>query len=240
MSSDRRDFLHRFALGAAAISTTPSLLSAAPALVNHTPNGVLSDLIATEAEQQQQSITWDVSWAKKITGKHRIVFDMPDYDDGSGVYRAAVWGGHYKQMLDISDEDISTVLVMRHSAVPLIMTHDFWEEYELGKSAKAKHPMTGKKTKRNPVLMDSDTDGLPASFARYSLDKQIEKGTIVLACNLAFNSMVSLVATKHKIRGNEARQQALAGLVPGVIMLPSGIVAVQLAQENGCHYARAT
>ena len=38
----------------------------------------------------------------------------------------------------------------------------------------------------------------------------------------------------------EARKTVLANLVPGVIVMPSGIFAVTRAQEAGCQYIRAS
>jgi hypothetical protein len=244
MSSDRRHFLQRFVAGAAALGASPSLLGAssthdAERLDAPFDSSLLAEITALDAEQQQAA-PWDTAWTSKITGKHRAVFDAPDLDGGSGVYRAAMWAGHYKSVLKLEDSDISPVVVIRHSAIPLAMTHEFWEEYDVAKQNKIMHPMTGKKTKRNPVLMNAEVDGLSPGFARLSLDKQIAAGTTVLACNLAFVSMVSLVSKKHGLKGEDARKKALAGLVPGVILQPSGIFAVQMAQENGCKYIRAS
>jgi hypothetical protein len=238
MSTDRRDFLQRLALGSAALGVTPSILPAMEYSSDFDAS-LRSELLALDS-MQQQAIVWDTSWTQKVTGKHRAVFDSPTLEGGSGVYRAAMWSGHYKQVLKVSDADLSTVLVLRHDAIPLVMTHAFWEEHDLAKKTKTMHPMTGKKMKRNPVLLDVETDGLPPSFARFSLDKQIAAGTIVLACNLAFSEMVGLAASKYKLKGEEARRKALESLLPGVILQPSGIFAVQMAQEAGCNYHRAS
>jgi hypothetical protein len=243
MSSDRRQFLQRFAVGAAALGATPSLLAAsttadATSASAAFDSSLLAELAAMESEQQ--STPWDTSWTSRITGKHRAVFDAPELEGGSGVYRAAMWTGHYKSVLKLQDSDLSPVLVIRHAAIPLAMTHEFWEEYDVARQNKIMHPMTSKKTKRNPALMNVEVDGLSPAFARLTLDKQIAAGATVLACNLAFVRMVALVSNEHRIGPEEARKKALEGLVPGVILQPSGIFAVQMAQENGCKYIRAS
>ena len=250
MSSHRRLFLKRFAAGAAgaaALGATPSILAASSA--RNTPdsaNDTASTLDAALRDEiasldiEQQATPWDTSWTQRITGKHRAVFDAPELEGGSGVYRAAMWAGHYKSVLKLQDSDLSPVLVIRHAAIPLAMTHEFWEEYDVAKQNKIMHPMTGRKTTRNPVLMNAEVDGLSPGFARLALDKQIAAGTTVLACNLALARMISLVSGKHKVSAEEARKKALEGLVPGVILQPSGIFAVQMAQESGCKFIRAS
>lgn len=246
MTSTRRDFLQHAALGTIALTGSPALLHADSHRTGSTPSlnlnttSPLAELINAYQAGRRPPGEWDLSWRERIKGAHRIVFDTPDLDEGSGVYRASMFGGSYKDVLGISDDDISVVLVLRHAAIPLIMSHEFWAEYNLGSKTKMKNPMTGKSTHRNPVLMDVETDGLPPEFAQLSLDKFIQRGGIVLACNQAFGQMVATVRKKHKVSGPEARERALAGVVPGVVLLPTGIVAVQLAEESGCHYQRGS
>jgi hypothetical protein len=241
--ASRRRFLQHLAVGTAAVGTLPSALAAAPsdAGSSDAPGDlpVAREAAAFDAAGAQEQ-EWDTTWTQRVTGRHRAVFDSPELEGGSGVYRAGMWAGHYQQVLKVSGADISNVIVIRHAAIPLAMTHEFWDEYDLAKTHRIMHPLTGKKMRRNPVLLDAETDGLPPFFASLALDRQIVAGATVLACNLAFAQMVRLVSARHKLQGSAARNKALEGLVPGVIMQPSGIFAVMMAQEAGCHFIRAS
>lgn len=235
MSTARRDFLKQLTVGGAALGALPSALSAAESR----PHSPTFDEFSGDA-QQPGAITFDSSWTKKLTGKYRAVFDSPEINSGAGVWRAGMWVDHYKSVLKAEPADLNPVIVIRHAAIPLIMNHEFWDRYDINKKLKVKHPMTDKKTRRNPVLMTVADDQLPASFGRYALDKQLEAGAIVLACNLAFGGMVSTIAKEEKLKNPEAREKALTMMVPGVILQPNGIFGVTLAQQNGCAFVQAT
>jgi hypothetical protein len=85
-----------------------------------------------------------------------------------------------------------------------------------------------------------EKDGIPAPFNNGALPKQIARGVITLACNLALQDLVDLVKDADKISDAAARKIALDGLVPGVILQPSGVFACVLAQEAGCAYVKAS
>ena len=235
MSTGRRDFLKHLTVGGAALGALPSALSAAES----TPHSPAFEEWNEDA-QQPAAAAFDSTWTKRLTGKYRAVFDSPEINSGSGVWRAGMWVDHYKDVLKAEPADLNPVIVIRHAAIPLIMNHEFWDRYDINKKLKVKHPITEKKTRRNPVLMTVADDQLPASLGRYALDKQIEHGAIVLACNIAFGGMISTVAKEEKLERPAARAKALTMMVPGVILQPKGIFGVTLAQQNGCAFVQAT
>jgi hypothetical protein len=244
MTSPRRDFLRHAGLTAAAAAALPGLANAAPAPA---PSGdmvsrqlaLLAEIDAAEEQERQQQgpqqPTWDISWTAKVTGKHKAMFDVPEIEGGAGVFRAAIWGRQYTDVLKLQPADLSTVVVIRHAAIPLLMNNDFWLTYEVGKQNKIKGE-DGKTQKFNPVLAEPDAKG-PGS--PYTLDKLMAAGAIVLGCNLAFRSIVAAVEKKDKLKGAEARTKALSYVLPGAIMQPSGIFANVMAGEAGCQFVRA-
>ena len=135
--------------------------------------------------------------------------------------------------------DIKPSIVLRHNAIVLAMQQSFWDKYRIGAAKKVTHPLTGEATDRNPVLL-GEKDGIPAPFNQASLTNQLSHGVVVLACNLALQDCVDLITKTDKIDAAEARKRALGYLVPGVILQPSGVFAVTLAQEAGASYVKAT
>ena len=125
---------------------------------------------------------------------------------------------------------MSPVLVLRHEAIPLAMSDEYWTRYKVAKAIKYKG-FDGKDWKGgNPIWK------APPEMAAYSLEAFIRDGGVVLACNLAFAEVVSTVQRADKSTPEAARAQALTMLLPGVILQPSGVFAVLRAQEAGCHY----
>jgi hypothetical protein len=185
---------------------------------------------------------WDLSWVKKITGKHKVVLDVPEVDSAFGVWRASFWLQQYSDVLGVPPRDSSSVLVMRHNGIVLAMQQPFWDQYEIGKAKNVIHPVTQKPTNRNPALLSSKRpdDELPPMFDDFALDKFIARGGVALGCSLALDVCSQMIAKKDKISEDAARKRAESFLVPGVVIQPSGIFAVIRAQEAGCVYVRAS
>lgn len=224
MSQNRREFLGVAAANAAAIAVLPhTLLASMP--------GDLAPVGASE--------DWDISWMNRLQGKHSAVFDNTDVESGHGVWRAAIWASQYADVMKTPAADILPVIVLRHDAIVLAMQQPFWEKYEIGRKKQVTHPLTGERTDKNPALLD-ERDGLPVPWNTRGLRKQLANGTVVLACNLALQDCIDLIANTEKLTDAEARKRAIGYLIPGVMLQPSGVLAVTLAQQAGAVYVKAS
>ena len=225
MSTSRRQLLASAAASAAALALpTRSLLAALP-----------NDLAAAPVAEGD----WDMSWVGKLTGAHRALFDCTEIESGYGVWRANAWAGQYMDVLKATPASLSPVIVLRHNAIALAMQQSFWDKYKVGAKTKAKHPLTEQPTAKNPALLD-EKDGIPAPFNNAALHKQLGRGVIALACNLALQDCIGLVKKVDKVGDEAARKVAVAALVPGVILMPSGVFAAVRAQQAGCAYVKAS
>ena len=181
---------------------------------------------------------FDVAWADRVQGKFRAVFDSPALNEGAGFFRTMMWTEQYKDVYGTARAEMSPVLVLRHQAIPLVMNDEYWQRYKIGKSAKIK-TMDGKNwTEVNPIRISPP--GTPPAFANYNLEQYMKDGGIVLACNLAFGEVVGRIRKAEKLDKTAGRERALAMLIPGVILQPSGVFAVLRAQEAGCKYILAS
>ncbi|HZJ01156.1 MAG TPA: hypothetical protein VFD22_10890 [Gemmatimonadaceae bacterium] len=224
MTVNRRTFLGAAAMNAAALASLPADLFA------NVPGG---------AGAHASNDEWSVDWTRKLSGKHKAVFDNTEVESGYGVWRAAAWARQHMEVLKASMSDVTPAIVLRHNAIVLAMQQPFWDKYGIGASRKVTHPLTGEATDRNPVLL-GEKDGIPAPFNNASLTSQLSHGVVVLACNLALDDLVDLISKTDKIESEEARKHAIAYLVPGVILQPSGVFAVTQAQEAGASYVKAS
>ncbi len=220
MHPDRREFIERMAAGAALVSG--------------------ASLLGPSGASAQDQPAWDLSWIDRIKGAHRAVFDCTEIEDGAGVLRAMIWKMQYADVLKTAADDMTAVVVIRHSAIPLAMSEKFWDKYNIGEEKKVKNPMTEQPTKQNPILLSADRGELPAPMASLNLEGLLKGGGIALACNLAFGDCVRLIAKNDKVDEAEARKRGLAMLLPGVVLQPSGVFATIRAQEAGCQYLKAS
>jgi hypothetical protein len=56
------------------------------------------------------------------------------------------------------------------------------------------------------------------------------------ACSMALTVLGGLAAQCAGISAEEAKHDWFAGLIPGVVAVPSGVYAMNLAQEAGCTF----
>lgn len=223
-AAERRSFLQQLTMTGLAIGTAPSLLHAE---------------WSTAARHTEQADDFDLSWMKKLTGKHKAVYDSPDIGGGLGVFRAAIVAKQYMSAFKLPASAISNVIVLRHDGIQLIMNQAYWDAYGIAKANNVKHPWTGEAITKNPALL-TPAEGLPPLLAGADLPSQIARGTIVLACHLAFADVVDLIAKADHVSEAAARTKALSRVLPGVVMQPSGVFATTVAQEQGCVYVRAS
>lgn len=226
--TDRREFIGQLATAAVALAGTACATAGAAVQAAPAP---------AAARAPRPAVKWDDAWAKRITGKHKAVFDAPEVADGTIVGNAWVWLRAYQDVYGMLDDEMSAVMVIRHDAIPMAMDDAFWEKYDLGKYAKVKDPATKKWARRNPFWKPDPNDKENAPFTLEALNG---RGCILMGCNLAAMGMAAELAAKHKLPRDDVRADVKAHLIPGMTLAPNGVFAVMRAQEAGCTYIRST
>ena len=210
----RRGFLGRIAAAAAAAglgSAVPSRLSA------ETPIGDMSADPALDA------------WFGKIKGKHKMVFDTPEPNSGM----AAIWPRVYLDTMAANyPGEATAVIILRHAGIPLAMNDGLWSKYKLGDMFMIKDGEAG--ATRNPYARITNLP-LPG----LGIQALLEKGILVGACDVALTVYSSGAAQKMGMDAATVKKEWVAGLFPGVQVVPSGVLGVARAQELGCAYCFA-
>jgi hypothetical protein len=219
----RREAIKHLA-GAAATAVALTALDACASATSMTP---------ATASTPRSGRKWDMSWTDRIKTRYRMAFDTNEVMGGTPLSWVAAYLSGAAEAYG-STKDVSTVLVLRHAAVPIALGDDIWQRMAFGETQKLKDPTTGEVARRNPFINFKVGDTHSPVGADATLDHLIANGTVVLACNSAFSGYVGMLAQKEKLNRDEARKQMLATMVPGVILMPNGIYAVGAAQDAGC------
>lgn len=225
-TTDRRDFIARVATAAAVLGTTAC---AAPLSA------------ASGMGLGQKGAPFDDSWTRRVqAAKHRAVFDSPDVADGLALEQASIYMAGYRTMFDAKGDDIVPVVVMRHMGTVLAMNDALWDKYALGEMVKLNDPSTDKPARRNMFIRVSADDKKALIEPGSSLESLHARGVVLLACNRAAIGLAGRLAKKFSRDAAEVRADVLGGIVPGVLLQPSGIYATTRAQEVGCVFMRST
>ena len=169
------------------------------------------------------------AWFGKIKGKHRMVFDAPEPNSGM----AAIWPRVYLNTMQASYPGPATaVVVLRHGGIPLGMNDALWAKYNLGEMFAVKDGDAP--AKRNPY---ATITGLP--IEGLGIAELLKSGVLVGICDVALTVYSSGAASKTGIDAGTVKKDWVAGLLPGIQIVPSGVLAVARAQELGCAYCFA-
>jgi intracellular sulfur oxidation DsrE/DsrF family protein len=174
-------------------------------------------------------------WLAGINGKHRQVYDMPEPNDGMGLIWSWVLRLTASQSYGVTEKDIGVVVVMRHNAIPIAFTDPVWQKYKLGEIFKINDPLTKAPATTNPFYHIKSPD-LPPDAA---LEKLLAQGVKVGVCNMAITHYSGVVAKQMGLNAEDVKKDWVAAVIPGVQIVPSGVLAVNGAQSKGCAYCFA-
>lgn len=209
--TQRRSFLRALAVGAAAVGI-PWGEAAAAAIE---PADPMSD-----------------AWLDRIKGRHRQVFDAVSTNDGwAAVFATTLMDSYNWQK--ISDAAVTPVVVFRHMGMPLALRDEIWEKYKLGEFLKVNDPKTNAPATRNVF------QGNIAMHPGLTYEALIKRGAVIVACNFALTVLSGMTAQQAGVPADEAKKEWTAGIIKGVALAPSGVYAVNRAQERGCAYCYA-
>ena len=215
-SNDRRTFLTGMAASAAALGLGEAAQAA--------------DTPTADAPTEFQV------WLSTITGKHRQVYDASEPNNGMALLWSHVYLLTAAQGYNVPESDVGVVVVLRHAAIPIGFQDALWAKYKLGEVFKINDPATKTAALRNP-FNNVKPDDMPIPDA--ALDKLVARGVKFGICNMAITVYSGRVAKQMDMPAEQVKQEWIDGVLPGVTVVPSGVVAVNGAQSRGCTYCFA-
>ena len=175
------------------------------------------------------------AWLNKITGKmHKMIFDAPEVNAGMPVVWPRVWLNSNNDNYGTTDAQNSAVIVLRHAAIPLAMQDAMWAKYKLGEVFKLNDAATNA-----PAVTNIFAKELPLPLPGTGMVALLAKGALFGVCNVAITIYSGVVAKNMNLDAAVVKQDWIANLLPGVQVVPSGVLAESRAQEKGCGYCFA-
>ena len=174
-------------------------------------------------------------WLGKIKGKHRQLFDCPAPNGGMPMAWARVFLMTNKAV-GASEKDVTAVLVFRHNGIPLGMESGLWSKYKFGEMFGANNPETKEPMTANP-FWEPKEGSLP--LPGMGINELQKDGVLFGICDMALTVYSKMAAGKMNLDAADVKKEWVAGILPGVQIVPSGVLAVNRAQEHGCTYCFA-
>lgn len=227
----RRGFLGRIIGGAAALSVTTG---------------------GQRAEAQQ---TGPDDWIKSVKGTHRCLFDFPQHKNGMPLLHILNYLNTYSEAYKAGPGQAGAVGTFYsmgvQSSMPLAFNDAMWAKYSLGDYTGLKDA-SGKPYTRNVfnrptpndlhLLMQAIQSPTIPAFAdampALGIESLQKMGTTFLLCANAFGGWCEELAVRGKGTAADLQKELSANLLPGVIMIPAMVIAIEKAQGAGIAYNR--
>jgi hypothetical protein len=186
------------------------------------------------AGQQPAAISaagFDMAWLEQLKGKHKQLYDLGGHElsvDPRPLRFARNFLDTFRDVYHLEYPDINTAVGISGPAFPMNASDRLWAKYKLGERSKIIDPMTKQPAVRN-IFLDGPDISVKAIQAR---------GATFWQCNVALGNVAQQLADAFQMPVAEVRADLIAGLNPGVRLMPSHVMALALAQEKGFTYMK--
>ena len=175
--------------------------------------------------------SWDLSWLDQLKGAHKQLYDLGSHDlasDPRPLRFARNFLDTFRDVYRLEFPDINTAVGISGPAFPMNASDRLWAKYRLGERSKIIDPTTKQPAVRN-LFLDGPDISVKAMQAR---------GVVFWQCNVALGVVAQQLAAATQMPVEDVRADLVAGLNPGVRLMPSHVMALALAQEHGFTYMK--
>ena len=210
----RRSFLATLAAAAGAGALAPLLVA-----------GDLEARIPSEAP-------WYLTWLDELKGKHKQIFDVGKLEDVPGpLHTVANYLDAWRDVYHLEFPEVNTILGIAGSGFPINAGDALWAKYKLAQRWRITDD-AGKPGATHNVFLEA-----PASDAKRASVKGLQaRGTVFYQCNNALKGLARELSMASKEPYDNVYAELVAGLNPGVHLVPAHTMLVGLSQEHGCAY----
>ena len=211
-------------------------------------------MFGARQSEAQQSADPD-AWIKSVKGTHRALFDFPQHKGGVPLLHIVNYLNTYQAAYKAPAGSAGAVgtfySVGTQSSIGLGFNDAAWSKYKIGEYLGLKDA-SGKAYERNvfhrPTADDSHllltamqlpkvqafADAMPA----LGLESLQKMGTTFLLCANALGGWCAELEVRGKGKAADIEKDLRANLIPGVIIVPAMVIAIEKAQAAGIAYNR--
>jgi intracellular sulfur oxidation DsrE/DsrF family protein len=205
----RRRFLGRAAAAIAAMTGIPGIARA---------DG-LADVVSDDSQHD--------AWMKTLKGKHRQLFHAIDFNDRA-MLMASNFLTAYENEFGAKPGEANAVIGVHGGALNIGFNDAAWAKYGFGKSNNVTDPTTKEIAVRN----------IYARGGELAVETLQKRGVLFLMCNTALRLRSRALAAERGETYDVVYNDLVASRLPGVVLVPAMVVAINRAQEKGITYLR--
>ena len=164
-------------------------------------------------------------WLDALDGVHKQVYDIVTPAGGIGIAFARNFLTANAEGYGLTDKDLSVVVSFRHSGIAFAFDDALWQKYKFGEVFEVRDPQAAAPVSKNPQ--------------RELMLALQKRGVVFTVCGMALRRRSGEAAQRTGATADSVRQEWRTALLPGVIEVAAGVVAVNRTQERGFSYVYA-
>lgn len=167
------------------------------------------------------------AWMKPLKGKHRQVFHATAAADVA-MLMANNYLDAYSAEFGAKPGEVNAVIGIHGGALSMGFNDAAWGKYSMGKSSSVTDPATKEPSLRN----------IFASGGRLGIAESQKRGIVFIVCNTALRLRSRAITEERGGTPESVYADLKASLLPGMILVPAMVVAINRSQEAGFTYLR--
>ena len=194
-------------------------------------------------------------WIKGVKGTHRCLFDFPQHNNLMPQLHILNYINTYNEAYKTTPGQVGAVGTFysmgQRSSISLAFNDAMWAKYGLGEYLNLKDA-SGKPYTRNVFNKVTAEDGhlimaaiqsppIPAlapAVPLLGIENLQKMGTTFLLCNNAFQGWCAELEARGKGKMADIMTELKANMLPGVVLVPAMVIAIDAAQKAGISYNR--
>jgi hypothetical protein len=194
-------------------------------------------------------------WINNVKGTHRSLFDFPQHKNGFGLLHILNFLNTYAGVYKTTPGQVGAVGTFYgiggQSSIPLGFNDAMWAKYKLGDYTGLKDA-AGTPYARNVFYRPTTNDAhllmqavqsptiplLAGAMPALGIESLQKMGTVFLLCANALGAWTAELEARGKGKASEIDTELRANLLPGVIIVPAMVIAIEQAQKAGITYNR--
>lgn len=174
-------------------------------------------------------------WLQALKGTHRQLFDAPAPAGGIPLVHVMNYYDTYNSAYKVADRDVNGVLTFYGTTTFHGLSDAMWAKYQLGEFL-GELDANGKPHVANPWRHNPTIIGMQMPQA--SIESLQKRGATFIICNNALGIFSGLVAAKRGLDPKVVYADMKANILPGVVLVPGMVIAIEQAQRAGLTYHR--
>ena len=222
-STPRRGFIGRLLTGAAAVVAA----GASPRVLGAESAGAAGEWHADEGPD----------WMAALTAKHRAVLDTAAHRNGKPLTQAKNFLDAWRDAFKVPDRGVNLVIGAHGEAIPFVLDDALWARYRIGEQYDVTDAGTkGPATRNVFAARHAALGGLVTE--EQSVEALQQRGVRFLICMNTIAGATRKLSAAGLGTPEEIRPAIMAGLLPGVVVVPAMVVALTQLQERGVAYIK--